>query len=132
MILTYFFHQTLNRCFSYIMSKEKKNHKIWPLKVYSNLNLERITGRKLLSLHTCRLCCLRSHFTCTQDFVVHILPFCPNLRLLRLSDSKYEFFHCEDSVTGGEVDLWLGYHRYLLLIASFTNLLIYFTAPTLQ
>ena len=37
--LTYFFHQTLNQCFSYIMSKEKKNHKIWPLKVYSNLKL---------------------------------------------------------------------------------------------
>ena len=40
MILTYFFHQTLNRCFSYIMSTEKKqNRKIWPLKIYSNLNL---------------------------------------------------------------------------------------------
>ena len=41
MILTYFFHQTLNRCFSNIMSKEK-NHKIWPLKVYSNLKVKAV------------------------------------------------------------------------------------------
>ena len=38
MILTCFFHQTLNRYFSYIRNKEKKIRKIWPLKVYSNLN----------------------------------------------------------------------------------------------
>ena len=37
MILTFFFHQTLNRYFSYIRNKEKKIRKIWPLKVYSNL-----------------------------------------------------------------------------------------------
>ena len=40
MILTYFFHQTLNRCFSYIRSKENKIRKIWSLKVYSNFNTE--------------------------------------------------------------------------------------------
>ena len=34
-----FFHQTLNHYFSYIGSKEKNFRKIWPLKVYSNLNL---------------------------------------------------------------------------------------------
>ena len=38
MILNCFFHQTLNHYFSYIGSKEKKFRKIWPLKVYSNLN----------------------------------------------------------------------------------------------
>ena len=37
MILLFFFHQALNQCISYIITKEKKNHKIWPLKVYSNL-----------------------------------------------------------------------------------------------
>ena len=37
MILTCFFHQTLNQYFSYIRNKEKKFRKIWPLKVYSNL-----------------------------------------------------------------------------------------------
>ena len=37
MILTYFFHQTLNRCFSYIRSKENKIRNIWSLKVYSKL-----------------------------------------------------------------------------------------------
>ena len=42
MILTCFFHQTLNRYFSYIRNKEKKIRKIWPLKVYSNL--KRMTG----------------------------------------------------------------------------------------
>ena len=38
MILNCFFHQTLNHYFSYIRSKEKNFPKIWPLKVYSNLN----------------------------------------------------------------------------------------------
>ena len=45
MILTYFFHQPLNRCFSYIISKEKKIAKL-ALKVYSNLNL--FLGSRLL------------------------------------------------------------------------------------
>ena len=42
MILNCFFHQTLNHYFSYIGSKEKNFRKIWPLKVYSNLNQETI------------------------------------------------------------------------------------------
>ena len=36
----FFFHQTLNRYFSYIKNKGKKIRKIWPVKVYSNLNDE--------------------------------------------------------------------------------------------
>ena len=39
MILTYYFHQTLNRCLSYTKGKEKKIRKTWPLKVYSNLKI---------------------------------------------------------------------------------------------
>ena len=45
MILNSFFHQTLNRYFSYIGNKEKKIRKIWSLKVYSNLNFSEFWGR---------------------------------------------------------------------------------------
>ena len=38
MVLNCFFHQTFNRYFSNIGNKGKKFRKIWPLKVYSNLN----------------------------------------------------------------------------------------------
>ena len=48
MILNYFFHQTLNHYFSYIGSKEKNFCKIWPLKVYSNLNRN---GKKITVSH---------------------------------------------------------------------------------
>ena len=37
MILNCLFHQTLKWYFSYIRNKEKKNRKIWPFKVYSDL-----------------------------------------------------------------------------------------------
>ena len=41
---------------------------------------------------------------------------------------SYRFVHCEDSVTGVEVDPWLGYHGYLLPIAKFAvgHLLVHF------
>lgn len=40
------------------------------------------------------------------------------------------FLHCEDFVTGVEVDQWLGCHGYLLSITSLANHLICCTAPT--
>ena len=53
MILNWFFHQTLNHYFSYIGSKEKKMRKIWPLKVYSNLNSLMALSVEKMGLVTC-------------------------------------------------------------------------------
>ena len=53
MILNWFFHQTLNHYFSYIGSKENKMRKIWPLKVYSNLNSLMALSVEKMGLVTC-------------------------------------------------------------------------------
>ena len=69
--------------------------------------------------------------------VTYLNPF-PSIRFLQIlillvsTTRDQSLFLKDDTITGGKVDLWLGYHHYLLLITSFTNLLIYFMAPTLQ
>jgi len=67
-----------------------------------------------LSLHMHQGCYLFIHAS-----LCCILPLCPTHPLLRPKDGKYKFFHCEDSVTGSEVDLWPGCHGYLMPVISF-------------
>ena len=90
------------------------------------INLEKIVGQLWLSLNMHHCCCLPSRFTFAQCFAVRIFPFCPNYPLLRHTDGKDKVFHFEDSVTGAEVDPWLGYHGWLL------PQLLYGTYPPMQ
>ena len=77
-------------------------------------------------------------FTCAQGLLYFALLPHVLYSLLRaiiiiiVIDCKNKFFHCEDSVTGAEVDLWPGCHGYLLPFTTFVNLPICFMAFTLQ
>ena len=90
---------------------------------------ELLVGSYGLCTHATTICACASplHGVCC------ILCFCPTHPLLKARYGKDEFFHCgEDSVTGAEIDTWLGCHGYLLPIASFASRLICCMALTLQ
>ena len=78
------------------------------------------------------------HLPSNEVLTSYLLEPFPSIRFLQIlillvsTTRDQSLFLKDDTITGGKVDLWLGYHHYLLLITSFTNLLIYFMAPTLQ
>ena len=55
---------------------------------------------------------------CLHKFVA-FFAFCPTQTLLRARDGEYKAIHCEDRLSGAEVDPWLACHGYLLPITSF-------------
>ena len=82
-------------------------------------NLERIIGQQLSSIRTRHRCCLHS-------FAL-FCPFAPPTLSWGL-----EFFHCENSASGTEVDPRLGCRGYLLPVSSIANRLTCCVALTSQ